>query len=86
MAKNHKHIRITVYPGAGEESVEQKDENAFEVYTRAPASGGQANTKVCEIIARFLQIPRGRVRIVKGHRSQKKILEVDTSQEGVDNE
>jgi len=35
-----------------------------------------ANRRVCEILAAALEVPPGRVRIVRGHHARSKIVEV----------
>lgn len=71
------YIRVVVHPDAKKERVLQESETEFTISVREKAERNQANRKVVEIIANELRIPVNRVRIISGHRSQRKIISVE---------
>ena len=71
-------LPVRVTPRAGRDEVEgwRGEELAVRV-TTAP-EGGKANARVCEVVAAKLGIPKSTVRVVRGHSSRHKVLEVLT--------
>ena len=74
------YVKVHVYPGMKKEKVTKTGEHQFELVVRAPAERNAANIRVREVIADIYQIPMAAVRIVSGHHSPSKMLEV-TSQD-----
>jgi len=68
------HVRVTA--GAKKEDCKQKSADHFVIAVREKAERNQANTRVCEIIAKELQVSVAQVRIVNGHHSPSKLLSV----------
>jgi uncharacterized protein YggU (UPF0235/DUF167 family) len=57
----------------------KKDQDMPEVrvYTKAVPVDGRANKEVIRLLAEALKKPKTRVRIIRGEKSNKKIIEVD---------
>jgi hypothetical protein len=70
-------ISLTVKPNARHVSVEKISEAEFRVKVRAPAQEGAANRAVIEALVEFLAVPKSTIRIVRGHSSRKKLVEID---------
>jgi len=68
---------VAVKPNARHIGVEKISESEFRVAVRAPARDGAANRAVIEALAEFLAIPKSSLRIVRGHSSRKKQVEID---------
>jgi uncharacterized protein (TIGR00251 family) len=49
---------------------------ALKVRLRAPALEGRANEALCDFLAQLLKTPKAAVRIVSGHHSRSKRVEV----------
>jgi uncharacterized protein len=47
------------------------------VRVTAPAIEGQANESLRRLIAKRLRVPRSSVRIIRGHRSRDKVIQID---------
>lgn len=47
------------------------------VRVTAPPDKGKANDAVCETIAEALGVPKSSVRVVRGHASRHKLVEID---------
>jgi hypothetical protein len=69
-------LSVLVTPGARTEWVERLDATTLRVAVTEPPREGRANTAVVIAIARFLGVPRSRVRIVRGLTSRRKAVEV----------
>jgi uncharacterized protein len=64
-----------VHPGAREAKVVRGDK--LEVWVKERADKGKANKAVIRTVAAFFSVPTAKVRIVRGHSSRKKLVEVD---------
>ena len=70
------YIKVRVYPGMKKELVRKIATDSFEIITKAPAERNQANVRVRELMAMQYEVPISAVRLVTGHHSPSKILEV----------
>ncbi len=68
------HVRTT--PDARTDSIEERLLDHYDVSVRVPAQGGQANKRVCELLARHFSVPVDNVIIIRGGRSPKKIIAI----------
>ena len=72
-------VRLT--PRGGADRVDGVGEDgALRVRVAAPPVDGAANEALCRLVARELGVARGRVRVVAGDASRRKVIEV----EGID--
>jgi uncharacterized protein len=71
-------LRITVHvtPRARRPGVERLPDGGYRVAVAAPPHEGQANNAVIVALADHFGVGRGRVRIVRGHRGRRKVVEV----------
>ena len=69
-------IRVRVSPKSSRAGVEEKPD-IWIVRVHAPAEDGRANEAVIEAIAHHLGTAKSRIRIVRGHASRLKLIEVD---------
>ena len=67
---------VRVQPRASEEEIAGVMEGALKVRLRAPALEGRANEALCEYLAELLKTPKSAVRILSGHHSRSKRVEV----------
>jgi uncharacterized protein len=68
---------VTVKPLAKKESVAQQSDLELVVSVHAPARDGKANGRLVEILADYFHTAKTQVRILHGHSSRKKLIEVD---------
>ena len=66
----------TVKANSSNESVEKTGENNLKVRVFAPALNGRANARLIEVLAGYFKISKSKIRIVKGFKSKKKIIEI----------
>ncbi|PIR46452.1 MAG: hypothetical protein COV07_04095 [Candidatus Vogelbacteria bacterium CG10_big_fil_rev_8_21_14_0_10_45_14] len=71
------YIRISVTPNSKKESLKETGPARFEVTLREKAEGNMANRRLLELLASYFKVPRSHVTIVSGHRSTRKILDVE---------
>lgn len=71
------YVRVVVTPGAKRETVSKVKDTEFHISVREPAERNRANTRIRELIARAFDIEVARVRLLTGHRSRAKIVDVD---------
>ena len=69
-------IDVKVIPRASSTEIVGWSENILRVRVRAAPEGGKANSAVAELLANLLGIPAASVRVVVGHTSSRKIVEI----------
>jgi hypothetical protein len=69
-------LRIKVVPGASRDGIAGWLGDTLKVRVRAPAERGKANAAVERIVAEALGIAPGQARIVAGHASARKVVEI----------
>ena len=67
---------VRVQPRASKDEVAGVMNGALKVRLRAPALEDRANEALCEYLAELLKTPKAAVRILSGHRSRSKRVEV----------
>lgn len=70
-------IFLSVKPAARENKIEKIDEDSYKVWVKEPAEKGKSNRAIIKNLAEYFKVPSGRVRIVAGHTSRSKIVEID---------
>ncbi|HEY0964761.1 MAG TPA: DUF167 domain-containing protein [Candidatus Paceibacterota bacterium] len=70
------YVKVHVYPGMKKERVTETAKDHYELVVKEPAERNAANGRVRELIAELYGVPVGKVRIVTGHRSPSKLLEI----------
>ena len=71
------YVRVQVKPGAKKESVIRTDEKTFSIAVKEPATQNLANMRVRELVAKEMGVSIQRVRMISGHRSPRKIFDID---------
>ena len=69
-------IVITAKPGAREEAVEKISETEYIVKVKEPPVDGKANRAILKALADYFNVPAFQVRIVVGHTTKKKIIDI----------
>ena len=73
------YVHVKVIPDAKKEAVLQKDKTHFAISVREPAERNLANKRVLNNIANQFNVVQSKVRIITGHHSPSKILDIDLS-------
>jgi uncharacterized protein (TIGR00251 family) len=69
-------IAVRVQPRASKDEISGVMDGALKVRLRAPALEDRANEALCEYLAELLKTPKAAVRILSGHHSRSKRVEV----------
>lgn len=70
------YVRVKAHPKSREEKVVRLSRDHFEIWVKEPAERNQANRRICALLAAEFGAPPQAARIVTGHRSPAKILDV----------
>lgn len=73
------YVRVRVYPGSKKETVRKNREHYYEVFVKEPAERNLANHRTRILIAEVYGVTEQNVRLVTGHHSPVKILDVITN-------
>lgn len=73
---NEMHIKVKVVTGAKKEKFTKISPDTFEVSVKEKAERNIANKRIRELLAEHFEIPIGKIRMIKGHRSPSKIFEI----------
>ena len=69
-------LPVRVQPHASKTEISGVLEGALKVRLQAPALEDRANEALCELLATLLKTPKSAVRILSGHRSRSKRVEI----------
>jgi uncharacterized protein len=69
-------LAVRVQPRASKTEIAGVMDGALRVRLQAPALEDRANEALCEFLAHLLKTPRSAVRILSGHRSRGKRVEI----------
>jgi len=69
-------INVKAKPNSNEEKVEKISDTEFVVSVKEPPVHGLANKAIIHALAKHLNISQFRVRIVSGHTSRQKVVEI----------
>lgn len=70
------YIKVTVKAGEKKESLVEKKKDHFNIAVKEKAKANMANTRVIEMVAEYLKVPKNKVRIINGHHSPSKLLSI----------
>ena len=73
--KINKLIQVKVIPNS-KRSLVIREDNLIKVYVKKPAVNNKANEEAIELLSEFFKIRKNQVRIIKGEKSRKKIIEI----------
>lgn len=68
-------IKVKVHPETRNEKIVKKSEDRYELFIRARAQNNEANMRVIEIVKELFPNSKN-ARIIKGHTTPNKIVEV----------
>jgi len=69
-------LKVKVIPHARIAQLEQVAELSYRARVRAPPEKGEANRELIELIAEHFKVPKRAVRVVRGHTSREKLVEL----------
>ncbi|MCX6813902.1 MAG: DUF167 domain-containing protein, partial [Candidatus Azambacteria bacterium] len=69
-------IFIKAKPSSKEESIKKFSETNFEIWVKEPPVRGLANAAIIKVLARRFGVSLSAVKIISGHTSRQKIVEI----------
>jgi uncharacterized protein len=76
MERPSTHLRLRVIPGSAKPRIVGRYGDAWKLRVSAPPERGQANEATVDLLADTLGLPAANVRLVSGHGSRDKTVEV----------
>ena len=70
------YLSVLVHPGAKKDVVVQTGPGRLEAWVRVKPQDGHANEALAHLLARSLEIPRERLRLIKGGFTRRKLFKV----------
>jgi len=70
------YVKVRATAGTKREEFRQESDTHFSVCVREKAERNEANTRIRELVAEHFGVAVGKVRIVNGHQSPSKLLDV----------
>jgi uncharacterized protein (TIGR00251 family) len=67
-------LNIVVVPNSKTPEIIKINENNFKVRVNAPASSGEANKRLIEILADYFNVSKSSIKILKGFKNRNKIV------------
>lgn len=77
MTAEHSRLQVKVVPRARRDEIVGWLGERLKVKIAAPPEGGRANEALAHLLAEVLGVPQRRVRIVAGHASPSKVVEIE---------
>ena len=71
------YIKVKVTTGAKKEKFVKKTKDHFDISVKEPAERNLANKRVVELVRDYFKVYNGEVRIVSGHHSPSKIININ---------
>lgn len=70
-------VNVRVTPHAKQNKIVENDDGVLRVYTNVAPENGRANAAVVEIVSEYLQIPKSRLKIIRGLTGRDKVITID---------
>ena len=69
-------IKVKVQARSTQEKIEETGLDEYKIWTTAPPADNAANESVIEIIADYFNIAPSQIKILSGHKSSHKLIEI----------
>ncbi len=73
-------IVVQVKPNAKANEIDKINDGEYVVRVKAPPKENKANEELINVLAEYFKVPKSRIRILKGHGSKTKVVEIDYGQ------
>lgn len=70
-------ITVSVVPNSKVCEIAKTGDNEYKIRVDAPATRGEANSRLIEMLADFFGVPKFNVVVLKGFKSRRKIIEIN---------
>lgn len=69
-------IKVKVFPGSKKEEIRRKKKDSFEVKIKEKPVRGEANRAVINVLSNFFNVPKNKVKLIKGFKQRNKIFKI----------
>ncbi len=69
-------FKVKVFPNSKKKEIVKKSEDSFEIKVKEKPIKGEANRAVVKLLADYLGLPAGKIRLIKGAKQRNKIFEI----------
>lgn len=69
-------LKLKVFAGSKKEFISRLAEDKFEIHVKEQPEQNKANRRVVELLATYFSVPTGKVKIITGHKSPKKVIDI----------
>jgi uncharacterized protein YggU (UPF0235/DUF167 family) len=69
-------LKVKVFPNSKKEEIIKKLEDEFEIKVKEKAERGEANKRVKEVLARYLNISEEKLILIRGAKQRNKIFKI----------
>ena len=70
-------LYVTVQPGAKNNQIGDVVEGRLKIRVSGKAVDGMANRVLIQYLSKLLKVPKSKIRVLKGEKSRKKMLEIE---------
>ena len=70
-------INLNVKPFSKTVAIHKLDNSTYEITISSKPEKGKANKEVIILLAKFFNVSKSKVKIIKGHKSRKKVVEIE---------
>jgi uncharacterized protein YggU (UPF0235/DUF167 family) len=69
-------LKVKVLPNEKEEEIIKKAEDRFEIKVKEKPENGLANQRVIVLFSSYFNLPKNKIRLIKGAKERNKIFEI----------
>lgn len=69
-------LKVKVFPNSKKEEIIQKSEDEFQIKIKEKAERGEANKRVKEVLARYLNVSEEKLILIRGAKQKNKIFKI----------
>jgi len=69
-------ISVKIKTNSGREKVEKISDSEYLLWVKAPPQNGRANKAALALLSDFLDVPKTRLVIIRGHKSRNKTITI----------
>jgi len=70
-------IQVTAKPNAKQNHIEKIGAGHYRISIKAAPDEGKANQAIIEILHDFFNIPKSKIKLIRGHKSRVKVIDLD---------
>lgn len=69
-------IRARISPNSKQKTIIRKSKDSFDIKVREKPQQGKANKAVIEVLAEYLNVPKQKIKLIKGFKQRNKVFEI----------